>query len=97
MARQLTYRCPQCGYECAAYEGRGFFGQKISMVVCQSCRTVQPLTVGGMIAEVAPSFASEYGRLCPDCMSSDLRLWDGHTCPKCGHGMTADEQVDYWT
>ena len=49
-----------------------------------NCHTVQPLTVGGMIADVAPSFSSEYGRLCPECMSDDIRIWDEHTCPKCG-------------
>ena len=57
------------------------------MVVCLHCHTVQPLTVGGMIAEVAPSFSTEYGRLCPQCMSDDLRIWDGHTCPKCNGKM----------
>ena len=30
----------------------------------------------------------EYGRLCPACMSQNLRIWDGHTCPKCGGRMT---------
>lgn len=67
------------------------------MVVCQSCHTVQPLTVGGLIAEVAPCFSSEYGRLCPQCMSQDLRLWDGKTCPKCGAEMQKDEKTEFWT
>ena len=37
-----------------------------------------------MIADVAPSFSSEYGRLCPQCMSDDIKIWDEKTCPKCG-------------
>lgn len=97
MAIKNTYHCKKCGYECDNYVGRGFFGQKISMIVCLDCKTVQPLTVGGMIAEVAPSFSSEYGRLCPKCMSSEIRLWDGQTCPKCGAIMKQTGRDEFWT
>lgn len=97
MAIKSKYKCGKCGYHCDNYEGRGFFGQKISMVVCQKCRAVQPLTVGGVIADVAPSFSSEYGRLCPQCMSDDLTIWDGHTCPKCGGQMQIDGKSEFWT
>ena len=97
MATKTKYICTQCHYECQHYAGRGFFGQKISMVVCLSCKTVQPLTVGGIIADIAPSFSTEYGRLCPACMSRDLRLWDEHTCPKCGGRMEADGAAEFWT
>lgn len=97
MATKSSHLCSKCGYECHSYSGRGFFGQKISMVVCLGCNTVQPLTVGGMIAEIAPSFSSEYGRLCPECMSKDLRLWDGHTCPKCGNEMAKKGTDEFWT
>lgn len=97
MAKKQRYVCTHCSYECENFEGRGFFNQRISMVVCMHCHTVQPLTVGGMIAEIAPSFSSEYGRLCPQCMSDDLRLWDGKTCPKCGRQMTPDGKKEFWT
>ena len=97
MASKTKYKCISCGYECDNYDGRGFFGQKISMVVCLHCHTVQPLTVGGMIAEVAPSFSTEYGRLCPQCMSDDLRIWDGHTCPKCNGKMQQEGKEEFWT
>lgn len=98
MAMKSTYKCSHCGYTCDRYSGRGFFGQKISMVVCLDCNTVQPLTVGGLIAEVVPSFGSEFGRLCPKCMSQNLRLWDEHTCPKCGHEMQKEDDKDeFWT
>ena len=97
MAAKSTYRCRKCGYECDNYSGRGFFGQKISMVVCLDCQTVQPLTVGGIIAEVAPSFSSEFGRLCPKCMGGELRIWDGCTCPKCGDKMEQQGKEEFWT
>lgn len=97
MASKTLLKCQQCGYQCYNYEGRGFFGQKISMVVCQNCHTVQPLTVGGMIAEVAPSFSSEFGRLCPQCMSEEIKLWNGKTCPKCNGMMFADGKKEFWT
>lgn len=97
MAIKKLFSCSECGYECHSYSGRGFFGQTISMVVCMHCRTVQPLTVGGIIADVAPSFATEYGRLCPQCMSQDLRLWDGRTCPKCGAVMAPAGPDEFWT
>ena len=97
MASKQRYRCAGCGYECYGYSGRGFFNQKISMVVCKHCQAVQPLTVGGMIAEVAPSFSTEYGRLCPQCMSDDIVIWDGHTCPKCNFIMQEDGKEEFWT
>ncbi len=98
MAQKVWYQCPGCGYKCEAYEGKGFFGQRISQVVCMDCRTVQNLTVGGVIADVVPSFQTEYGRLCPQCMSQDLRLWDGHTCPKCSGNMVKnDDYHEFWT
>ena len=97
VAGKSTYRCTQCGYSCDHYKGRGFFGQKISMVVCMHCHTIQPLTVGGMIADVAPSFSSEYGRLCPQCMSDDIKLWDENTCPKCGGRMLDEGDEEFWT
>ena len=97
MAWQRTYTCPQCGYRCTHYEGSGFFGQRISSIVCLDCRTVQPLTVGGVISEVVPSFASEYGRLCPACMSQNIRLWNARTCPKCQAAMTPSDDRKYWT
>ena len=75
----------------------GGVGGGDSMGVCLHCHTVQPLTVGGMIAEVAPSFSTEYGRLCPQCMSDDLRIWDGHTCPKCGGKMQQEGKEEFWT
>ena len=34
-------------------------------------------------SDVAP-FNSEVGRLCPRCGSADIKMWDMHTCPKCG-------------
>ena len=97
MATKSTYKCSKCGYTCECYKGRGFFGQKISMVVCMRCHKVQPLTVGGMIADVAPSFSSEYGRLCPECMSDDIHIWDEHTCPKCGGVMRDEGNEEFWT
>ena len=97
MAEVKTYKCASCGYECKHYSGRGFFGQKISSVVCMSCKTVQQITVGGIISDVAPSFSSEYGRLCPNCMSQNLTIWDEKTCPKCGGTMFASSKSEFWT
>lgn len=96
MADKQKYICQQCGYEAEVYSGRGFFNQHISQVVCGHCHTVQNLTVGGIIAEMVPSFGSEFGRLCPNCMSEKITLWDGHTCPKCQHKMHPTGKKDFW-
>ena len=61
------------------------------------CHTVQNIVVGGIIGEVAPSFSSEAGRLCPKCSSMNIRRWNRHTCPKCGGEMVADGKDEFWT
>lgn len=97
MASIKKYRCAQCAYEADIYEGKGLFGQHITAVSCPDCRTIQQLVVGGIIGDVAPSFRSEVGRLCLNCGSDRIKIWDLHTCPKCGGHMaeTGDEQ--FWT
>ncbi|MDO5447432.1 MAG: hypothetical protein Q4F34_06640 [Prevotellaceae bacterium] len=97
MSSKRKYRCSVCGYATDIYEGTGFFGQHITPVVCNSCHTIQNLTVGGAIARVAPSFGSEMDRLCLDCGSADIHLWDGHTCPRCNGEMKADDDEEFWT
>lgn len=96
MASKQKHICKQCGYEAEVYSGYGFFKQRISQVVCCECRTIQNLTVGGIIAEVAPSFGSEFGRLCPKCMSDDIKVWDGKTCPKCQGEMQPKGEEEFW-
>ena len=83
MAWKLKYRCRQCGYEAEVYEGRGLFRQEITAMTCPDCQTIQNIVVGGIIADVAPSYRSEVGRLCLQCGSDNIKLWDKHTCPKC--------------
>ena len=83
MAWKLKYRCKTCGYEAEVYEGRGLFRQQITAMLCPDCKTIQNIVVGGIIADVAPSYRSEVGRLCLQCGSDNIRIWDKHTCPKC--------------
>ena len=83
MAWKLKYRCKACGYEAEVYDGRGLFRQQITAMFCPDCKTVQNIVVGGIIADVAPSFRSEVGRLCLQCGSDRIRIWDKKTCPKC--------------
>lgn len=64
MAWKKQFRCKQCGYEADVYEGRGFMGQHISTMTCPDCHSLQPLVVGGVIGDAAPSFRSEVGRAC---------------------------------
>ena len=56
MAHIIKFRCEACGYETDVYEGRGFMGQHIEMITCPDCKTIQPLVVGGVIADTAPPF-----------------------------------------
>ena len=86
MSTKLKYRCLKCGYEAEVYEGRGLFNQKIT-----------PIVVGGIIADVAPSFRSEAGRLCLKCGSSNIRIWNKHTCPRCAGEMKPTEEREFWT
>jgi len=78
------------------YEGRGLFRQQITAMSCPDCKTIQNIFVGGIIADVAPSYMSEVGRLCLQCGSDNIRIWDKggnrdvdnivggyQTCPKC--------------
>ena len=70
MAWKLKYRCKACGYEAEVYEGRGLFRQQITAMSCHDCKTIQNIVVGGSIADVAPSYRSEVGRLCLQKRSS---------------------------
>ncbi|MCH3993578.1 MAG: hypothetical protein WCS17_13255 [Prevotella sp.] len=97
MAWKRKYRCSKCGYEADTYEGKGFLGQEIDMVSCPDCHTLQPLVVGGIIGDAAPSFNSLVGRLCLNCGSARIKKWDGHTCPKCGGEMLKVGKRQYWT
>ena len=58
-------------------------GQQITAMSCPDCKTIQNIVVGGIIADVAPSYRSEVGRLCLQCGSDNIRIWDMKTCPKC--------------
>lgn len=76
--------CRSCGYSVEVYDGKGFFNQHVVMMSCMSCHRIEPIVVGGVIGDVAPSFSSEVGRLCLHCGSDEIRVWDGVTCPCCG-------------
>ncbi len=97
MSWKLTYRCRHCGYQAEVYEGRGLFRQRLVAVSCPDCHTIQNIVVGGIIADVAPSYRSEVGRLCLQCGSDRIRIWDGHTCPKCQNEMEVFGDKEYWT
>lgn len=97
MAWKCKFRCEGCGYEADVFEGRGFFNQKVLTTTCPSCQTLQPMVVGGVIGDVAPSFNSEAGRLCLRCGSADIRIWDMQTCPKCGCRMSPTGEQEFWT
>lgn len=97
MAQRKTYKCSSCGYETYDYEGRGFMGQRIVSVTCADCHTVQPLVVGGVIGDSAPSFNTLVGRLCLNCGSSRIKEWDHVTCPKCGGRMVFTGEHEFWT
>ncbi len=97
MAQRKTYKCTSCGYECHDYEGRGFMGQHIESVSCPDCHTIQPLVVGGIIGDSAPSFATLAGRLCLNCGSNRIKPWDHKTCPKCGGKMEFTGEQEFWT
>ena len=71
MSWKLKYRCKACGYEAEVYEGRGLFRQQITPMLCPDCKTIQNIVVGGIIADVAPSYRSEVGRLCLQCVTDD--------------------------
>ena len=83
MSWKRRYRCKACGYEVDVYEGRGLFRQQITPMTCLDCKTIQNIVVGGIIADVAPSYRSEVGRLCLQCGSDKIHIWDKKTCPKC--------------
>ncbi len=97
MSWKKTYKCSKCGYQVDVYEGKGLFGQHITPIICTDCQTVQNIVVGGVIGDVAPSFNSEVGRLCPRCGSADIKMWDMHTCPKCGGELEFTGEKDFWT
>ena len=76
---------------------RGLFRQQITAMSCPDCKTIQNLVVGGIIADVAPSYRSEVGRLCLQCGSDNIRIWDGKTCPKCQGEMVDTGVKEFWT
>ena len=97
MSWKKNYKCAQCGYEADLYEGRGLFRQQIIAVTCPDCHTIQNMVVGGIIGDVAPSFNSTVGRLCLNCGSDQIRLWNRQTCPKCGGKMEFTGEKEFWT
>jgi Zn finger protein HypA/HybF involved in hydrogenase expression len=97
MSWKLKYRCKVCGYEAEVYEGRGLFRQQITPMSCPDCKTIQNIVVGGIIADVAPSYRSEVGRLCLQCGSDNIRIWDKKTCPKCQGEMEDTGEKEFWT
>lgn len=97
MSWKKKYKCDTCGYETDLYEGRGLFRQQISAIACPDCKTIQHIVVGGIIGDVAPSFRSEVGRICLQCGSDKIRLWNGKTCPKCGGVMKFTGKKEFWT
>ena len=97
MSWKRKYRCKVCGYEAEVYEGRGLFRQQITPMSCPDCKTIQNIVVGGIIADVAPSYRSEVGRLCLQCGSDNIRIWDGKTCPKCQGEMEDTGEKEFWT
>ncbi len=97
MAWKRIYRCKDCGYEAEVYEGRGLFRQQITAMTCPDCKTIQNIVVGGIIADVAPSYRSEVGRLCLQCGSDQIRIWDKKTCPKCQGKMEDTGEKEFWT
>ncbi|MBR2244029.1 MAG: hypothetical protein IJ888_04780 [Prevotella sp.] len=97
MAWKRKYRCKACGYEAEVYEGHGLFRQQIIAMSCPDCKTIQNIVVGGIIADVAPSYRSEAGRLCLQCGSDQIRRWDLRTCPKCQGEMTDTGEKEFWT
>lgn len=97
MAWKIGYRCTACGYKAEVYEGKGFMGQRIVAVLCADCKTIEPLVVGGVIGDVAPSFSSTVGRLCLRCGSSNIHEWNKRTCPKCGGQMESTDDREFWT
>ena len=60
MSWKLKYRCKACGYEAEVYEGRGLFRQQITPMTCPDCKTIQNIVVGGIIADVAPSYRARW-------------------------------------
>ena len=81
MAWKLKYRCSQCGYEAEVYEGRGLFRQEIRAVSCPDCKSIQNIVVGGIIADVAPSYSKSL-----TCLAGQgffLYIWNGCYAMKC--------------
>lgn len=97
MSWKKQYKCDTCGYETDLYEGRGLFRQQITAIACPDCKTIQHIVVGGIIGDVAPSFRSEVGRICLQCGSDKIRLWNEKTCPKCGGVMKFTGKKEFWT
>lgn len=97
MAWKRKYKCTNCGYQTDVYEGKGFMGQEIIAVSCPDCHTIQPLVLGGIIGNAAPSFNTLIDRLCLNCGSERIKRWDGKTCPKCGKYMEDTGEKEFWT
>ena len=91
------YQCTSCGYQAEVYTGRGLFRQHITAMACPDCHTVQNIVVGGIIGDVAPSYRSEVGRLCPQCGSAAIRSWNMSSCPKCNGKMEPTGEQEFWT
>lgn len=97
MGNIRKFKCKTCAYEADVYEGKGFMGQTIEMVSCAECHSLQPLVVGGVIGDAAPSFRTLVGRICLNCGSDKIKQWNGHTCPQCCGEMEDTGTCEFWT
>lgn len=97
MGNIRKFKCKTCAYEAGVYEGKGFMGQTIEMVSCAECHSLQPLVVGGVIGDAAPSFRTLVGRICLNCGSDKIKQWNGHTCPQCSGEMEDTGAREFWT
>ncbi len=79
------------------YDGQGLFRQHITAMWCGDCHSVENIVVGGVIADVAPSYRSEVGRLCLRCGSANIKIWNRSTCPKCEGEMEDTSEKEFWT
>ena len=63
---------------------------------CETCG-YEAEVYEGRDCDVALSYRSEVGRLCLQCGSDHIRIWDKHTCPKCQGEMEDMGEREFWT
>lgn len=87
MGEKFNYRCPSCGFaaQCSHGRDRGF-RIAVEAMFCSECKSLKNIHTGDYVKDENAEKLVSVQPICNTCnKSSNLKIWDGTTCPICNH------------